>query len=363
MSNPHTNPRKRKADALVSADGDTAESPSAPAPSPPHLPPPCLAAVLNFMEYGSVRRCLLAGKAMAVDAARCVETLNVMRTSELVPSAARRFVNVSEVNILSLLTEGEETVVGEPQDALSASTAARTVPFLASFPKLERACLGGLYRDERAGEWQKFAYDYDVCDRPRDHRSIFRALVEQICEAFKSRVLNPNLRIEGLLEHTFGCEPDDEEESDEDEGVCRLCWNAATSLPLEQVTKQMRRPRLGCFCLSLPKCFEAMASRRRSRSPLHSQAMTKCFLDHVKWMMLRNSYDDSHFIRPVELEDLRKCAAFITPSTISKVPKSEFPRVLQPQEDEAKKKKLTRKTFEALVELGFALTSDDFVLI
>ena len=116
MSTSHANPRKRKADALVStSDDDDAEGKSAPAPSPPHLPAPCLAAVLNFMEYGNVRRCLLAGKAMAVDAARHVETLNVMRTSELVPSAARRFVNVSEVNILSLVTR---TLVRANQDQI-----------------------------------------------------------------------------------------------------------------------------------------------------------------------------------------------------------------------------------------------------
>jgi len=110
---------------------------------------------------------------------------------------------------LSLVTTTLGTIVEDPdrvhEDALSAGTAARTVPFLASFPKLERTYLGGIYRDERSEKWHKFPYDCEECVRPRDHRSIFRGLVEQICEAFKSRVLNPNVRIEGILETRYGC--------------------------------------------------------------------------------------------------------------------------------------------------------------
>ena len=103
--------RKRKADVddeLVSGRKLKIAKPSPSSSPAAHLPASCLALILNFLEYGDVRRCLLAGKIMAVDAARHVEVLNIMNALELVPSAARRFANVSEINILSLVTPTED---------------------------------------------------------------------------------------------------------------------------------------------------------------------------------------------------------------------------------------------------------------
>ena len=110
MSSPAVS-RKRKADALEADGEETSDLPdgtgkrkSAPDESPAHLPATCLAAVLNFMWYTDVRRCMLAGKMMAVEAARHVETLNITKASELVVPAARRFGSASEVNVLCLVS-------------------------------------------------------------------------------------------------------------------------------------------------------------------------------------------------------------------------------------------------------------------
>lgn len=82
--------KKRKAHA-IEADGNNdntqnnnkaspvldTKSAATAAESPTHLPAPCLAAVLNFLWYTDVRQCMLAGKIMAEEAARHVETLNI----------------------------------------------------------------------------------------------------------------------------------------------------------------------------------------------------------------------------------------------------------------------------------------------
>ena len=149
--------RKRKADVLE-ADGTATDGKRKSAPdddSPAHLPAPCLAAVLNFMWYTDVRQCMLAGKMMAVEAARHVETLNITKASELVVPAARRFGNASEVNVLCLVSEIDEDDEENTDDQISMDTVARVIPFLASFPSLARVFLGGLYL-ESDGVWGRY---------------------------------------------------------------------------------------------------------------------------------------------------------------------------------------------------------------
>ena len=135
--------RKRKADALeadaLEADDsatDGARKSGPDADSQAHLPSTCLAAVLNFMRYTDVRQCMLAGKMMAVEAARHVETLNITKASELVVPAARRFGNVTTVNVLCLISEISED---NRDDQISCNTG-RSLPLI--HPK-SRACFFG----------------------------------------------------------------------------------------------------------------------------------------------------------------------------------------------------------------------------
>ena len=108
------------------------------------LPETCLAAVLNFLPYSDVRRCMSAGKTMAVEAASQVETLNIMNPSELVGPAARRFANASELNILCLVSTALNNNQTDLVETLSMTTAARTTPFMTIFPKLKSAFVGGV---------------------------------------------------------------------------------------------------------------------------------------------------------------------------------------------------------------------------
>ena len=391
MSTPTRTSRKRKADALEAADD--AESPSgrklkvATAATPSaHLPASCLAAILDFMEYAEVRRCLLAGKIVAVDAARHVETLNIMNASELVPSAARRFANVAEINILSLVASTDE------DDILSAGTATRSVPFLISFPKLKRAFLGGLFWDGE--EWSKMPYLPSICREPEDHLTIFRGLVDYLCGAFQSRSLSSSLHLEGVFER--------QQVKCHESRRCRRCWNVTTSFPLELVLEQIpKRHFFRSVCLDYSERIEALATRHDKPFLLQPQAVFKCFLAMTKAMIAsgrvdspresRGEFDDEkksfiqriesqggwynrsgsvsrvsfHFISVKNMEALKKFSTAIGPSVMNTIAKREFLSAV-PQfgaTDDGKKRVLVRQTFEGLVQLGFDLASKDFVLI
>ena len=55
MSSRNERSRKRKADEISDEEPDL-----------PHLPASCLGAILNFLPYSDVRKCMLAGSAMAI---------------------------------------------------------------------------------------------------------------------------------------------------------------------------------------------------------------------------------------------------------------------------------------------------------
>ena len=62
---------------------------------------------------------------------------------------------------------------------------------------LKKAYLGGIRRRETK---QKYPHNCDNCEEPMDHRCVFRGLVDQICGAFKYRVLSSEVRIGGMLD-------------------------------------------------------------------------------------------------------------------------------------------------------------------
>ena len=62
---------------------------------------------------------------------------------------------------------------------LCARTLLRVVPFLVSFPKLEKAFVGGGYSHNRNEE--KLEYNIVYCDEPENHETLFRSLIEQFC--------------------------------------------------------------------------------------------------------------------------------------------------------------------------------------
>ena len=163
----------------TAADG-TAISTSPPSSPFPHLPSSRLAALLNYLPFQDVRQCLLAGKVMAEDAAHEVETLNIMKASEMNAPAVGRFPNVSELNILSILSRHCIYYDGGDDDevVLNVNAFRRVVPFMVQFSKLRRVFLGG--RDEDNG---LFTYSNHIgtAITPHDYQIIFRGLIENLC--------------------------------------------------------------------------------------------------------------------------------------------------------------------------------------
>lgn len=201
----------------------------------PFLPADVLALVLNFLVYEDVRTCLLAGKIMAVDAARVLSTLNITQSSQLNVRATRdRFPGVTEVNIFCLDEEIHVPIEGaEPPQPnyegyeMNVDTVAGVVPFLGSFPKLGRAHVGGTSRGDPYS--RDNAYHVDVDYLQDDHRELMRGLVLGFCGAFQVGVLPQNLKLSGLVNSLHGdsyrCQ-DVQQEAD-DEGsrrpLCMLC--------------------------------------------------------------------------------------------------------------------------------------------
>jgi len=168
---PDRSSRKRKADELSDET--------------PHLPAPVWGHVLDFMPYSEVRSALLVGKHIAVEAAKYVQALNIMRGCELYIPAARRFGNVEEVNILCFLElTREEDDNGWGAFSVSLDVSNRTVPFLGSFAKLTRGFLGSL---ETGADY--FLNDQDV--------DVYRGLLTAYVGAVKSGAFSEKIALEG----------------------------------------------------------------------------------------------------------------------------------------------------------------------
>lgn len=169
----------------------------------PHLPAPVWGGIIDFMPHAEVRSALLVGKHIAVEAVKYVETLNVMKSSELNIPSARRFPNVDELKLLCLL-EGTGTFNGDgdEQFTISLETAISTPSFLSAFPRLKEAFVGG----RLAYEYGRvdISYSPEECIGPEDHEEIIRGLIFTTAGAFKSGLLSQGLMIDGIDSYTWG---------------------------------------------------------------------------------------------------------------------------------------------------------------
>ena len=388
------------------------------------LPAVCLAGVLDYMWYGDVRQCMLAGKVMAVEAAKNVATLNITKASELDVAAARRFENASEVNVLSLvsrlnlaeLTEEEKEdydsmdlisqMFFRPQE-ISIDTVAQVVPFLSSLPKLMCVFVSGLC-EHRSGEvptemvYSFSEYNkYEHAVRPRDHGKVFATLVKSFTGGFRSRSLKQNLVLKGIDTHQLPCVRDRilSAQSDGDlntRSPCYCCLGAISSFPLCFVMRSIQDPK--AFCLPIKERVSAVLGRiRGDETAFRSEAgfgMLLGYMDNiiptVEWLS-GESDTDKAFAREMKSQGALvgfynkrddcyiKWARPSSPSgnafqdlivlmhglrgAVKDIPRSSILQVDAFSQCDLDKTVYDRQTFEAIVATGLNLNPSDYIII
>ena len=217
--------------SISTSSEQTNNGPTAETTTSGQLPAALLGSILDFMPYKDVRVALLAGKLMANVVSKQVNTINILRSSELVVPAARRFPNVTEVNCRCLTTCRE--IDGVLEQELSVDTAMHIVPFLTAFSKLTVSFLGGY------GDLPE--YDSVSCVTSTGHEAIFRGLIEQFCNSFRSRGLPGDLDLRGVLpiwNFDLGWDQAKKFECNAEQGSqCKLCRKICSFFPFSGVVR------------------------------------------------------------------------------------------------------------------------------
>ena len=288
VGSPHANSgannqkRKKKRGKHESKNEGTSSS-----NAPLQLPAVVWGNVLNFMPYEDVRSTLLVGKLIAVEAAQYVQTLNIMKSTQMVGPPARRFPNVTEVNIFCLLIHKVAMTIQEfdTDCKLCLDTAVRTVSFVSMFSKLKRLFVGGrvMYPEDYDYRRDVFfparpvrtVYVPDACTGPADHETVYQSLVMAFCGAFKTRNISMNIASMGGISKGFSrpCWGRIENPAK----PCAFCRNVCRHFPFVDVDESN-------MCLSLLERYKIILSRPGGRKFLDKVAPKK-IMDIVEYKM------------------------------------------------------------------------------
>ena len=173
-------------------------------PMAPHIPAPVWGHVLDYMPYGEVRSALLVGKVIAVEAVKHVQTINIMNGWEMDVPAARRFANVTEVNVLSLFRFHSQDEEDNYYLKLCETTAERMVPFIVGFQKLQRVRSGGVGVDNNFQTYDDARRYADLIEADNSDK-ILHALISSFIGSFSTRMLPTTVEslfgITSILKH------------------------------------------------------------------------------------------------------------------------------------------------------------------
>jgi len=375
-----------------------------PAVTCPILPATIFGAAMDFLCYNEVRTALLAGKTIAHDAVKHTQTLNICNPYELNVRASRRFGNVREVNILCLIAFEHDD---QNAHSLVTDAAARSVPFLLSFPKLDTAFLGGIQKliveelDTDTREYGiKCGYDPFRCVAPDNHGEIFRSLMMSLCGAFGSKSLPQSLNLQGILLGHRVCRSRNRRPD------CSFCRHCCQSLPIRKVVMHYYWSILGSSataeleCLSGRDVLEIIQSRREGRQFLQSDTMfLKKYFRTMKYQRLdftsspflrripsittseeeletyfnrmkRLNATNSHVVVYAPVESLQLLLEFgFKPKNLAR---EEMERFVRARRRPSYKKSgllwprreiLAKASFDRLVAAGFAIEEDDFIVV
>ena len=214
-----------------------------------HLPAPVWGHVLDYMPYGEVRSALLVGKHIALDAVQYVQVLNACMCQR--PRAS--LMSTQSIFFLGFLQCSELSKGIE----VAFHVANRSASYLAAFPKLENAFVGGLdnYRD-------KVTYQ-DECLRadtyPNNHEDIMRCLAESICGAYKTGALSRKVMVAGVIGvdlHLHFARACYLPENAKPNVACNFCRDIVKIYPIRTVL-DTEWP-IACYCLSNKEYWDAL---------------------------------------------------------------------------------------------------------
>ena len=234
----------------------------------PKLPAEVMGSVFDFMPYGEVRSALLAGKFVAMEAVKHVRTVNIMVPSQMNVPAIRRFPNVEEVNILCLLSPHD---VDDDEDmdrdivihahSISSEVASRIPSFLAHVSKLRRTFVGG-----PTGLMRNYGYHHWYCIEPRNHKNIFRGLLEGCVAAFKNEAFPSTLSLLNGISNNV-TEVSRGRCVSTDPLGCTICRDLCVHFPIaDAISLLVCEP--SATCLNTTEMLDAVSSRKGGKTIL-----------------------------------------------------------------------------------------------
>lgn len=248
-----------------------------------NLTPELWGHALQFLFFDEIVKCTSVNKFFRNDVPEHIKLLLIRNSDSMSPNIVKRFSNVEDVYVYSLIKEigpdhgssHRERIQAIMREAASrgvamsmsdahiqacqnpvntnhfdVSTAEKVVPFLIGIPKLETCYIGGLCSCEDENHWGlnpddvRVDLSYSTEDKydVENSNTIFAALLRNVCEAYVSGGLSKEVKIDGLIVDQrcqYNGNPCAWEEmkttSHRDDVDCQLCDQICMSLPPSQV--------------------------------------------------------------------------------------------------------------------------------
>lgn len=196
---------------------------------------------LGYLPYRDVRSSLGVSRIFLREVPNEIEALNIFSPAEMDVPTARKFENVVEVNIFCLccpLTKEDhiDPTNGFPGVLKVCPVAvSKIVPFLQSFPKLQRVTIGYFRINTTVigGAATSRRYFTVFCPSDYSHsnanvdRALHHGLLRSLCGAFEARSLRNLVALEAIS--TFLCERVPEDRITEH--PCTLCRRVCANFP------------------------------------------------------------------------------------------------------------------------------------
>ena len=193
------------------------------------LPPEVWAMTMGHLDYGSVLSCAATSRSMLRDVMPLVTMIHIEKSAEMNAMSSKRFRDVRDVNIYSLIRQEPLPLPHDSDYAESIvdrDTAMRAVPFLSRFPKLERVVFRG-----KKSNGDIFGFEDVYIDEDEMENEVGNTLIDLISASFHCQYFSKNLHLSGLrCLHSYL-------ETNDGTGIsgCKVCQRACRSFPLNQV--------------------------------------------------------------------------------------------------------------------------------